>query len=665
MLNDNLVHPGAEQLSAFGLGQLDPVKAAEVERHVKSCTVCCQTLWSLPDDRLVSLLRQAFSQPPDITTPPPALGATSVLPSATPQGPQLPPELAEHPRYRIVEVLGQGGMGTVYKAQHRLMERLVALKVIDRGLTGNPAVVERFRREVKAAAQLIHPNIVHAYDAEQAMDTHFLVMEFVEGTTLSSLVEQQGPLSVAQACDYIRQAALGLQRAFEHGMIHRDIKPHNLMRTPQGVVKILDFGLARLMSETSPALSSPGRDAFSDEPSPTSLTQMGMVMGTADYMAPEQADNAHAADICADIYSLGCTLYYLLSGQAPFPEGTVLDKLRAHRTRKPRPLSDFRKDVPPALVRVLERMMAKDPDQRYQTPAEVAQALAPFTAARPSRRWSWKRRLAASLLAAATFAGAAAIITVTTDKGEFVLETNDPNITVQLDKAGVKIHDRSSNREYLLKVGKQRLPSGEYDIDVNELPANIEISGSTFQLKRGDTVNFRAHVRPSAQEHGGKLVQRAEPVQRAEAGKFLKTFGPKDKPLSQDDIMADQGGWRIEAKEGRTVRLFEIANPGIEECMVVYEARLKAQKVRGKAYLEMWCRFPDKGEFFSKDIANPTGGTTDWVSCQTVFWLKKGERPDLIKLNVVIEGGGTLWIKDIKVRKERLPMGIKLDVVDR
>ncbi len=665
MVDNNLVHPGSEQLSAFGLGQLDPVKAAEVERHVKACTVCCQTLWSLPDDRLVSLLRQAFSQPPDATTPPPALEATSLLPSAEPQGPQLPPELAEHPRYRIVEVLGQGGMGTVYKAQHRLMERLVALKVIDRGLTGNPAVVERFRREVKAAAQLNHPNIVHAYDAEQAMDTHFLVMEFVEGTTLARLVEQEGPLSVAQACDYVRQAALGLQRAFEHGMIHRDIKPHNLMRTPEGVVKILDFGLARLMSETSPALSSPGRDAFSEGASPASLTQMGMVMGTADYMAPEQADNAHAADICADIYSLGCTLYYLLSGQAPFPEGTVLDKLRAHRTRKPRPLSDFRKDVPPALVRVLERMMAKDPDQRYQTPAEAAHALTQFTAARTSHRWPWMQRLAgASILAAAMMAGTAAIITITTDKGEFVLETDDPNITVQLDKAGVKIHDRDSKREYLLKVGKQHLPAGQYDIDVKELPANLEISGSTFRLKRGDSVRLTASFRPWAKMGAAKLVQRAEPVQRAEADKFLKAFGPKDKPLSQDDITADQDGWRIESKEGRTVRLFEIANPGIEECMVVYEARLKTQKVRGKAYLEMWCRFPDKGEFFSKDIANPTGGTTDWVSCQTVFWLKKGERPDLIKLNVVIEGAGTLWIKDIKLRKERLPLGIKLDAVD-
>jgi serine/threonine protein kinase len=633
MLNDKPAHPGTEQLSAFGLGQLDPAEAAEVERHVNSCTVCCQTLWSLPDDRLVALLRQAFPETP------PASEATSAFPAAAPQGAQLPPELAEHPRYRIVEVLGQGGMGTVYKAQHRLMERLVALKVIDRGLTGNPAVVERFRREVKAAAQLNHPNIVHAYDAEQAMDTHFLVMEFVEGTTLSSLVEKQGPLSVAQACDYIQQAALGLQRASEHGMIHRDIKPHNLMRTPQGVVKILDFGLARLISETSPALSSPGQDAFSEDTSPASLTQMGMVMGTADYMAPEQAENAHAADIRADIYSLGCTLYYLLAGQTPFPEGTVLDKLRAHRSRKPRPLSDFRPDVPQALVRVLERMMAKDPDQRYQTPAEAAQALSPFTGAKTSRRWSWKRRLAASLLSAAIFAMAAAIITVITDKGEIVIETDSQDVAIQLDKVGVKVRDIIANREYLLKIGERRVPLGQYNIDVSELPDGIKLDTSRFELRRGGKVTITASAR-------GR--------QNATTN-LLRRFRVGEKLITQDGVSVEKDCWRIETKEQRTVRLFEVANPDAEQCRVLYQARLKCENLRGKAYLEMLCHFPDEGDFFSQDLPHALSGTTDWSSSETPFFLKKGERPDLFKLNLVIEGTGTVWIKDISLAKTPLP----------
>ncbi len=671
MLDFKSAHPGAEQLSAFGQGELDPAEAAKIENHVLSCTVCCQTLCSLPDDRLVVLLRQAFSKPPDAGTPPPALEATEVLPSAVLQGPRLSPELAEHSRYRILEVLGQGGMGTVYKAQHRLMERLVALKVIDRGLTGNPAVVERFRREVRAAAQLNHPNIVHAYDADQAGDSHFLVMEFVDGINLARLVEQQGPLPAAQACDYVRQAALGLQRAFEHGMVHRDIKPHNLVRTPDGVVKILDFGLARLVSETSPS-PLPPKESFREGASPM-LTQLGMVMGTVDYMAPEQATDAHTADIRADIYSLGCTLYFLLTGQLPYPEGTILDKLKAHETRTPRPLSEFRKDIPPALVRVVERMMAKNPAQRYQTPAQAVEALQPFAAApRKQRRRSLYIAADALLVVAATLLlalfAAAAIIIVQTNEGDLVFETNDDKIAVQLDKAGVKLHDRSTNREYLLRVGKHRVSSGEYEIDVQELPAGIEMSSTKFQVKRGETVRLTARARPASQERADVKLQRAEEaprdVPKAENKNILKTFGPDDKPLSRDDITADQGGWRIEAKDGRTVRLFEIANPSVEECLVIYEAQLKTQKVRGKAYLEMWCRFPDQGEFYAKDIVNPTGGTTDWVSCQTLFELKKGERPDLIKLNLVIEGTGTLWIKGIKLRKERLPLGLKLNIVD-
>jgi hypothetical protein len=267
--------------------------------------------------------------------------------------------------------------------------------------------------------------------------------------------------------------------------------------------------------------------------------------------------------------------------------------------------------------------------------------------------------LAASLLTAANIAVAAAVITIAIDKGEFVLETDDPNITVQLDKAGVKIHDRGSDREYVLKVGKQRLPSGEYDIDVKELPANIEISGSTFRLKRGDTVRLTAYFQPSARERGDKSERKAEAVPRLDGRKVLKAFGPDDKPLSRDDITADQGGWRIEAKGGRTVRLYEMANPGVEDCRVLYRAQLKCEKLRGKAYLEMWCRMPDGGEYFSKDLPHTLSGTIDWSSCEAPFFLKKGEQPDLIKLNVVIEGAGTVWIKDVSLRKAPLPLGAK------
>jgi WD40 repeat protein len=254
-------------------------------------------------------------------------------------------------------------MGAVYQAQHRLMGRTVALKVINGSLLNDPTAVARFRREVQAAAQLAHPNIVTAHDAEQAGDTHFLVMEYVEGTDLAAVVQRKGALPVTHACNYVRQAALGLQHAFEQGMVHRDIKPHNLMLMRSGQVKILDFGLARFASEGGPGAN---------------LTATNSMMGTPDYVAPEQASDARTADIRADIYSLGCTLYCLLTGRPPFGDRTLLAKIVAHSQEAPRPVTDYRADVPPEVVAILERMLAKDPAQRFQTPAEVAQALAPF-----------------------------------------------------------------------------------------------------------------------------------------------------------------------------------------------------------------------------------------------------------------------------------------------
>ena len=311
----------------------------------------------------------------------------------------IPPDLINHPRYAILQYLGSGGMGTVYKAQHRLMERLVALKIISLDLAGRPLMVERFRREVKAAARLSHPNIVAAYDADQAGDTHFLVMEFVEGVDLDHILQLRGRLPVARACDYTRQAALGLQHAWECGMVHRDIKPHNLMLTSQGQVKILDFGLSRFLSEIEPAKlapsgmpaparersTAPSKEAIAgsrpDSFKETAYADTGA--GTADYIAPEEAVDARRADIRADIYSLGCTLYRFLSGRVPFPDGDLMHKIRGHVERMPEPLCGLCPELPARLCQLVERMMAKDPAQRYQTPVEVARALAPFAVESP------------------------------------------------------------------------------------------------------------------------------------------------------------------------------------------------------------------------------------------------------------------------------------------
>ena len=267
--------------------------------------------------------------------------------------------------YILLERLGEGAMGQVFKARHRNLGRVCAVKLIRKERLESPNAVKRFQREVRAAAALSHPNIVLADDADEIDGTHLLVMEYVEGTDLARLVKGKGPLPVARACEYVRQAALGLQHAHERGLVHRDVKPHNLLLSADGqVVKILDMGIARLESPSS-----------EDDQSST-MTQTGAVMGTPDYLSPEQAINSHTADIRADIYSLGCTLYFLLAGEVPFPGGALGYKLVRHRMEEPAPLEKVRPGVPSWTAQVVRKMMAKKPEQRFQTPAEVAAALA-------------------------------------------------------------------------------------------------------------------------------------------------------------------------------------------------------------------------------------------------------------------------------------------------
>ena len=281
--------------------------------------------------------------------------------------------------YKILDQLGQGGMGRVYKALHQTMNRIVALKVLAPHLVLTPKAHKLFQREVRAAALLSHPNIVTAFDADEVNGRHYLAMEFVDGPTLEQLVRNQGPLPVGMACSIIRQVAGGLQHAHEHGMIHRDIKPANLLLQPTKnlqsfVVKILDFGLARLHA--------PGIQGTAG----TIETKESTVMGTPDFLSPEQARNLHQADIRSDLYSLGCTFYFLLTGKVPFPGGTTLEKLLRHTREEPTPVAAFRQGVPVSVEAVLKRLMAKTPADRFQTPEELAAALDPFAVA-SARVW--------------------------------------------------------------------------------------------------------------------------------------------------------------------------------------------------------------------------------------------------------------------------------------
>lgn len=268
--------------------------------------------------------------------------------------------------YVLQDLLGEGGMGRVYKAHHTRLGRDVALKIIRKEKLANRAAKERFRSEIQAIAQMSHPNVVTAYDADQIGDIHFYAMEFVDGSDLTNLVKDRGPLPIPEACEYIRQASLGIHHAFEIGLVHRDVKPSNILVTRKTrQVKVVDLGLA-LLSEM---LMTPGANR---------LTHDGFVLGTPDFLSPEQARNPSGVDIRADIYALGGTLYFLLTGSPPFDGVSPADKLVQHCTA---PLPDLRvkrPDAPRQVADLIRWCLAKKPEDRPQTPAELALALQPF-----------------------------------------------------------------------------------------------------------------------------------------------------------------------------------------------------------------------------------------------------------------------------------------------
>ncbi len=278
--------------------------------------------------------------------------------------------------YVILHRLGSGGMGQVFKAQHRRMKRIVAIKVLPTAVAKKPELIQRFSREVEAAAKLMHPNIVAAFDADEADGLHFLVMEYVSGRDLAALVREQGPLSVSLCLNCMVDAARALEYAHSHGVVHRDIKPSNLLLTrtdrQQGAgtddsaaytVKLLDLGLARIDEEAAAVAT------------PSDLTGTGLVMGTVDYMSPEQAINTHTVDHRTDIYSLGMTMHFLLTGRAAYPGESVMQRLLAHRENPIPSLVEARQDVPFELDAIFRKMAAKRPGDRQQSVGEVADAL--------------------------------------------------------------------------------------------------------------------------------------------------------------------------------------------------------------------------------------------------------------------------------------------------
>jgi serine/threonine protein kinase len=288
-------------------------------------------------------------------------------------------------QYKILERIGKGRMAGVYKGVHHLGQ-VVALKILPPSKSKDPELLGRFQREARIALRLKHPNVVRTFQAGEDDGLHFIVMEYLDGETVEEVLQRRGKLPPTEAVRLIHQALLGLQHLHEQNIVHRDLKPGNLMLVPghergkpdntlNATVKLMDVGLGRTLFDEV------------DEGQNPELTASGVVLGSPDYMAPEQAREARAADIRSDIYSLGCALYHALAGQPPFPDSNLVRKMVKHATESPPPVRQFNRDVPDGLQQILDWMMAKDPAQRYPTPERAAQALQVFlvAGAEPSR----------------------------------------------------------------------------------------------------------------------------------------------------------------------------------------------------------------------------------------------------------------------------------------
>ena len=263
-------------------------------------------------------------------------------------------------RYVLLDLIGQGGMGRVYLARDTRLNRRVALKILSPERVSNPRAIARFQREARVGAQLQHENLVRIYDFGESNGRYFLVMEYIEGKTIGTLISEHGQMPPATAVRLARQVALGLEHAHLKGLIHRDVNPYNVLVTRDGTAKLADLGLAIDLSEED------------------HVTREGATVGTFDYVAPEQARHSHSADIRSDIYSLGCTIYHMCTGQVPFPSPSLPEKLFAHQALEPTPLDQALPGFPEGLAAIVHRMMRKSPDERYATPMQVVQALEPY-----------------------------------------------------------------------------------------------------------------------------------------------------------------------------------------------------------------------------------------------------------------------------------------------
>jgi serine/threonine protein kinase len=541
--------PHEEQLALFALGMLEESAAEQLVEHLRHCLKCEETQCGFDEvvDTIVLQLRQPTIAEPFVDEVEyrtalksiAGLGNSGKFAARILNGPfAAPPVPPSHLReYRLLGQIGKGGMGTVYQAVHTRLGKTVAIKILAGSLLSNPLAISRFSREMLVIGSLDHPHLIRALDAGEIDQQQFLVMEYIDGVDLSVLSKSIGAVPIADACEIIRQAALGLEYVHQRGLVHRDVKPSNLMLTTEGQVKILDLGLALL---------SHGDDTAHE------LTSPGQIMGTVDYMAPEQGGDTHRVDIRADIYSLGATLYKLLTGDAPFADPkltTTMQKLTLLATQEPTLIRSRRPEISEALAAVVQRMLAKNPAQRFATPAEVVVALRPFAVGanlkalsiqaeretptvtvtpqpqddftvlaltdpgsalesdvkvshqvqtQNSKGWRSMTRwlTAAGVSAVAIVAGI--VLFWDTPEGTVRFEINDPEIKIAFDNARPTI-TQAGQKQIKLDVGPHTLKvkRGELEFDTqqfvlknqgDEVSLKIELLAGKVQVAMGDTV---------------------------------------------------------------------------------------------------------------------------------------------------------------------------------
>ncbi len=600
--------------------------------------------------------------------------------------PPPPAELAAHfPQLEILDLIGRGGMGAVYKARQPALDRFVALKILPP--QASPDFAERFAREARSLARLNHPNIVGVYDFGQAAGYHYFVMEYVDGANLRQ-VEQDGRLEPAEALQIIRQICDALQYAHETGIVHRDIKPENILLDAQGRVKIADFGIAKILG-TAPA--------------DLTLTGARDVMGTPSYMAPEQIERPKAVDHRADIYSLGVVFYELLTGELPIGKFAPPSRKIAVDVR----LDDI-------VLRTLE----KEPERRYQHASDVRQDVAtvasaptaevpaPAAPAGPARFSRMAIVAAVWTLFGLFLVPMLFVVKVSTGPaqgpswfqvllGAFAVLTSIPapiGSTVlgwvavsrirrsggRLTGLGLAIYAGLAYPLILMDVvlvlslgmGLHALgvPFGGFELLLVMLPILLVLDGllAWWVWRQASVPPGGAAPRSLAAPlavmglivllglaalpfmmYGASLAKRL-PSRPPREARSLRSFSPAV-PVLSSELRAEGGGWTIACETSRVVRLFEVPVERLEDCTLFYRARLMTENLDGRAYLEMWCRLPGRGESFSRGLDHALSGTTAWTSCETPFFLKRGEAPDLIRLNLVVEGSGTVGIRDVQL----------------